>query len=83
MLLALKEQIPLIRQWMKRQGLLSDNILLLGAAENKKGIAKNLYRHFYELDELNVSSAYILKTDWSGTSVGKAIADRLNRVISK
>jgi len=82
-LLALKEQIPLIRQWMKKQGLLSDNILLLGAAENKKGIAKNLYRHFYELDELNVSSAYILKTDWSGTSVGKAIADRLNRVISK
>lgn len=82
-LLAFKEQLPLIRRWMKERGLPHENLLLLGAAGNEKGIAQNLYRHFYELDKMKVSSAYILKINRSQSSIGKAIADRLNRVISK
>ncbi len=82
-LLVLKEQMPVVKKWMKEQSTSFKKILILGSAENEKEIAKNLYLRLYELDEMKVSSAYILKNSWSRSSVGKAIADRLSKVISK
>lgn len=82
--LVLKEQLTSAKKWMrKHHPSFAKNIVVLGSVKNKKLIAKNLYKCFYQLDGLKTSSAYLLKTDFGKSSVGKAIAERLKKVVSR
>lgn len=80
--LVLKEQLPAVRLWMKEHYPSSaKNIIVLGSVKNEKQIAKNLYKCFHRLDGMKTSAAYLLKTDFGKSSVGKAIAERLKKVV--
>jgi len=54
--------------------------LSLGSITDTELVAQNLYKNLKAIDDLKVSVAYYLETDWGQTSVGKAVENRLGKV---
>ena len=56
-------------------------LLPLGSMNDLNSLARNFYQNLAALDRLNVKKSFMLKTDWGDSSLGKALHDRLSRII--
>lgn len=57
-------------------------LIILGSTNNLNELAKNFYRNLATLDHIDISKAFILKNDWDASSLGKALKDRVEKIIS-
>ncbi|GDX51690.1 threonylcarbamoyl-AMP synthase [Bacteroidota bacterium] len=58
-------------------------LISLGSENNLTEVASMLYRKMFELDELKVTEAYLLKRDFGNSAIGKAISNRLEHMLSR
>lgn len=71
------------------KGLLSDlsarnvHLLSLGSLKYLNELAKNFYKTLATLNHLPISKAFFLKTDFGDTSLGKALQNRLERIVER
>ncbi|TNE48724.1 MAG: threonylcarbamoyl-AMP synthase [Deltaproteobacteria bacterium] len=53
--------------------------VILGSRSDLPAVARELYQHIKSLDEHHVDAAYYVEEEWGDSSLGRAIANRLNR----
>jgi L-threonylcarbamoyladenylate synthase len=59
-----------------------NHFLILGSTKNLSDLARNFYSKLSSLDQLNISKAYFLKTDFGNSSLGKALQTRIDKIVS-
>lgn len=55
----------------------------LGSQNNLPEVAALLYRKMFELDALKVTNAYLIRKDFENSTIGKAISNRLEHMLSR
>ena len=58
-------------------------LISLGTETNLSEVASLLYRKMFELDAMKVSDAYLIKRDFGNSAIGKAIANRLEHMLTR
>jgi len=58
-------------------------LIILGSTKNLNELAKNFYRHLAALDHIDISKAFLLKNDWDASSLGKALKNRIEKIVSR
>lgn len=58
-------------------------LITLGSENNLSEVAAHLYRKMFELDALKVSEAYLIKRDFGNSAISKAIANRLEHMLTR
>ncbi len=56
-------------------------VIILGSMKNLDELARNFYQHLFQLDHLNLQKAFFLKNDWGNSSLGKALQNRMEKII--
>lgn len=80
-LLLTEQQLEVLNTHMSGVELQKQNIILLGNEEDWNQIASHLYAKMKELDNMKIRKGYIMRRDWSFSSVGMAIENRLKRAV--
>jgi len=73
-------QIP--PSWSSKFIYRKNHLILIGSDQNLNELARNFYQHLASLDHLKVSKAFIFKTDWGTSSLGKALENRIEKIVS-
>lgn len=81
-LLLTEEQLHSFSDALKKK-LVSPKIslIMLGSSKNLNELAKNFYRHLATLDHIDISKAFLLKNDWDASSLGKALKNRIEKIV--
>lgn len=69
--------MPLLDKFSSR----NIQLLRLGSKGDLNELAKNFYHTLSTVDRLDVTKAYFLKTDFGDSSLGRAIENRLSRIL--
>ncbi|MEO5675512.1 MAG: L-threonylcarbamoyladenylate synthase [Chitinophagales bacterium] len=82
-LLLTLEQIATLSAEQKKKFTAQKTILIsLGSIRDADDIARNFYMHLAALDQSGIQKAYFLKNDWGDSSVGKALQNRIEKIVS-
>lgn len=69
---------PMESQKLNEQSI---DLLILGSMDDLNKLAKNFYHKLSLLDSMRIKKAFILKNDWGDTSLGKAIKNRIEKLV--
>ncbi|MCS6990936.1 MAG: L-threonylcarbamoyladenylate synthase [Chitinophagales bacterium] len=81
-LLLVDEQREQIYQNCSAEQAVTLRLVSLGRLSDMEELARSFYRRLFELDRLGVSAAYIIPPDFGHSALGKALQDRLQRILT-
>jgi L-threonylcarbamoyladenylate synthase len=76
------QKLSELKTWLESQPN-SSKIELIDLGQNLSQISHNLYQKLFELDQKNVTKAYLISEDYGQNSLAKALQDKLERILEK
>jgi len=83
-LLLTEEQLNVIHDTVSRKFNEGEiHFIVLGSVNELDILAKHFYRNLASLDHLGISKAFFLNNDWGDSSLGKALRNRIEKIVSR
>jgi L-threonylcarbamoyladenylate synthase len=83
-LLVTEEQLNIIRETVSRKFINGKiHFIDLGSITNLDTLAKHFYRNLASLDQLGISRAFFLRNNWGESSLGKALQNRIEKIVAR
>jgi len=83
-MLLTQQQFNSISELDREKFILQENhLIILGSINDLNELARNFYLYLASVDHLKISKAYLLKNDWGKSSLGKALQQRIEKIVAR